>query len=136
MAGENERDPLEELEEDAEGLPALEPSEDVASAKKVRKRALSLKQKAAEEERFLRGILSDEIGRRVLWGILQAGHPFDTKFAAGPAGFPDQNATWMHHGEQQLGLGLYHKWLIIDPQSVFLMLAENDSRFQTAKKRK
>lgn len=134
MAASNEADPLDQIAgDDDEALPALQPTEDVGSRKKTERREQRIKRQAAEDEAFLRGVLKDQTGRRVLFGILSAAHAFDTRFASGPGGFPDPNATWMHHGEQMFGLGLYHKWLTLDPQSVFLMLAENDSRFQSKK---
>ena len=51
----------------------------------------------------------------------------------GPAGVPDEYATWYAKGEQDLGLRLYHKWLLLDPLSVAAMHAENDPRFARKK---
>lgn len=136
MTSDPRDEPLDDIVADEELLPTEQQTENVGNAREVTKRRRKLDRLRDEEEQFLRAVLKDQVGRRVLWGILSAAHTFDTRFAVGPAGFPDPNATWFHAGEQALGQGLYHKWMTIDPQAMFLMLAENDSRFSGDKKRK
>lgn len=86
-----------------------------------------------EADNFWRDCLSSVIGRRELW-LLAAGatgaHAFETRFASGPNGFPDPNATWHAKGEQDFGLRLYHQWLRLDPSAVSKMHHENDVRFR------
>jgi hypothetical protein len=126
----NDHEPLDDIAAEEEVLPSEQPTEDAASPRKVAQRRRSLAREREQEETYLRAVLADPVGRRVLYGILNAAHTFDTRFAVGPSGFPDANATWFHAGEQALGLGLYQRWQQIDHQAVFLMLTENDSRFQ------
>jgi hypothetical protein len=128
--------PLDDIAAEAEVLPSEQPTEDTGNARKVAQRRRKIDREQEQDEGYIRGMLADKIGRRVLYGILSAAHTFDTRFAVGPAGFADANATWFHAGEQALGQGLYQRWLQIDHQAVFLMLTENDSRFKPKTRRK
>jgi hypothetical protein len=56
-------------------------------------------------------------------------HAFETRFACGPNGFPDDRAAWYGRGEQDMGLRLYHEWMRRDPAAIALMHQENDVRF-------
>ena len=38
----------------------------------------------------------DPRGRQEMWGLLQAAHAFEERFACGPNGFPQVEATWFH----------------------------------------
>lgn len=95
-----------------------------------------IKREAKEADDYWRKQLADPIGRRELWRLVcgsLGAHAFETRFAAGPAGIPDQYATWHAKGEQDFGLRLYHNWLRLDPISVAAMHAENDPRFARKK---
>ena len=92
-----------------------------------------------ESDAYWRAQLNDRIGRRELWRIAcgaEGAHAFDTRFAGGPTGVPNEYATWYAKGEQDLGLRLYHRWIALDPVAVALMHQENDSRFANPAKSK
>lgn len=91
-----------------------------------------IEREARESNNYWRAQLADPIGRRELWRLIANGdgaHAFETKFATGPQGVPNEYATWYAKGEQDWGLRLYHRWLGLDPVAVAKMHAENDSRF-------
>jgi hypothetical protein len=87
----------------------------------------------AESQRFWSQILAHPVGRRELWQILQQAHAFEERFACGPNGFPQPEATWFHAGEMSLGLRLFLSWQKIDPKGVLLMQQEHDPRFAKPK---
>jgi hypothetical protein len=78
---------------------------------------------------FWRDVFASEVGRAEMWKLLQDTHAFEERFACGPNGFPQTEATWFHAGEMAFGLRLYHSWLALDHAGVALMHSENDSRF-------
>ena len=84
------------------------------------------KREAAEAEEFWAGVFRSAVGRREMWRLLQVTHAFEERFACGPNGFPQVEATWFHAGEQAVGQRLYQTWLRRDPLSVSAMHAEND----------
>jgi hypothetical protein len=114
-------------EDDLGESPADQPN--AAEPKQVRKRRVTQKMRERDDARFIQDILKDEAGRRFLWAILTAAHTFEERFACGPNGFPQTEATWFHAGEQALGLRLYQTWLRTDPLAVAAMHRENDPRF-------
>lgn len=116
-----------------EPLASEQPTVDAGSPRAVKKRQTKLQIQAREEERFWHGVFSDEIGRRCMWKLLQAGHPFDTRFACGPNGFPQAEATWFHAGEQDFALRMYQAWLAAHPLEVMAMHHEHDPRFSKKK---
>ena len=85
-----------------------------------------------EDADFWLRALSDPIGRRCLWDILQSTHAFDERFGVGPNGFPQPEATWMNAGEQRAGFRLYRSWMRYSPEGVLLMMQENDPLMQRA----
>jgi hypothetical protein len=106
-----------------------QPLVDAGSPSGVRKQRTRSRLEATEGAKFWRGCLATKVGRRELWRILQSAHAFETKFACGPNGFPQSEATWFARGEQDLGLRIFFSWQRIDPESVLLMQQENDPRF-------
>lgn len=118
-----------------------EPEGGAGSASAAEPAALAAKQAtlrgyAKERERFWRTVLADPVGRRELWNIIGVeAHAFETRFACGPNGFPQPDATWAAHGEQMLGQRLYQTLQTIDFEGAFLMLAEHDSRFAKPKRK-
>lgn len=79
---------------------------------------------------FWRRVLADPVGRREMWEIIGvSAHAFETRFACGPNGFPQVEATWSALGEQMLGQRLFQTLQRDDFEGAWLMLAENDSRF-------
>lgn len=73
--------------------------------------------------------LSTKSGRHELYRVLASACTFEDRFACGPNGFPQPEATWFQAGEKSLGQRLFLTWLRIDREAVFLMLDENDPRF-------
>lgn len=97
-----------------------------------RRKALADKERA----RFWKGVLADPVGRRELWQIIGVeGHAFEQRFGCSPNGFPDQQATWFHLGEQMLGQRLYQSLALLDRPGVFLMQDEHDPRFAKPKRK-
>lgn len=80
-------------------------------------------------EVFWRGVLADPVGRREVWQLLQAAHTFEERFACGPNGFPQPEATWFHAGEQSFGQRFYQKLQFVDREGVWLMQDEHDPRY-------
>lgn len=117
-----------------EPLPSGEPTVDAGSPRAVRKRLNKLQILAIEEERFWQGVFADPVGRRCMWKLLSEGHPFETKFACGPNGSPQAEATWFHAGEQHLTLRMYQTWFSKFPAEVMQMTVENDPRFKAKDK--
>ena len=97
----------------------------------VRRRAKKLKYDESEAQQFWRSVFASEAGRREMWNILGPGccHVSDVKFACGPNGFPQPEATWFQAGEQSIGERLLNSWLKLDREGVFQMLDEHDPRF-------
>lgn len=102
---------------------------DAASAKSLKKSEERSRRRLEQSADFWQKIFDTQIGREEVWKILSECHTFETKFACGPSGYPQSEATWFHAGEQQLGLRLYHSWLIMCPEGVLQMHRENDNRF-------
>lgn len=112
-----------------EPLETEQPTVDAGDPRKVRKRKVTQQILEREEERFWRGVFESEIGRRCMWKLVVAGHPFEERFACGPNGFPQPEATWFHAGEQALALRMYQSWFAKFPAEVSKMLMEHDPRF-------
>jgi len=110
-----------------------QPTVDAASRQSLRKRERRIDKERREREQFWRGIFSTEIGRREMYDLLRAAGAFEEKFACGPNGFPQPEATWFHAGSHAFGQRLFNSWAILDRAGVFMMLDENDSRFARSK---
>lgn len=114
----------------------LQPQGDVPEAPRAdSRRALSKQQKRIrteklETEAFWKMVFADRIGRREMWGILQATGAFEERFACGPNGFPQPEASYFKAGEQSVGMRLYQKWLVFDRDGVCKMHDEFDDRFK------
>lgn len=109
--------------------PAEQQTVDAASPRDLAKRKRKAKRTQRDGDEFWRGVLSTEIGRRECWGLLAAAHAFEERFACGPTGFPQAEATWFEAGKQSLGQLYFLSWLRIAPTEATLMLAEHDPRF-------
>lgn len=120
---------MSENDEDVEST-----TPNVADEKSIRKRKLTQKQLARQDDDWWTAALNSEVGRRCLWSLIDAAGSFEDRFACGPNGFPQPEATWFRAGEQAFGLKLYHKLLLRDPILVSAMHAENDPRFMKERK--
>jgi hypothetical protein len=118
--------PLDEQPE--QGFDAGDPAQ-------VRRRETTQQIKEREADRFWRGIFIDPVGRREMWLLLEAAKPFEERFACGPNGFPQPEATWFNAGQQSLGLRIYQTWLAKFPDLVIEMQRENDPRFMPPPKK-
>lgn len=107
--------------------PALAPAID---PQRPRRAETKRKREQREDDEFWRGVLATPIGRRQVWNLLTSGHCFEERFACGPNGFPQPEATWHAAGEQSLVLRLYQQLLALDPLAVREMHLEHDSRFE------
>jgi hypothetical protein len=129
----NDDEEYEEGIDDDIGHPdsAVPPSDPVARREYGRRRD-RVRIEALEADAFWTMVLGSEVGRREMWRIIAgsaACHAFETRFACGPNGFPDDRAAWYGRGEQDMGLRLYHEWMRRDPAAIALMHQENDVRF-------
>lgn len=116
-------------DDDEEPGPTEQPTVDAASPATLRKARRTKRSQEREAAEFWDAVFSSEVGRREMWKLLANAHPFETKIGSSPAGFPDERASWIYHGEQQLGLAVFLNWQHHYPDGVRLMLSENDSRF-------
>jgi hypothetical protein len=116
---------LDPLRPDAD-KPSIE--QDTADAAGSRRKEDRLEREFREQAEFWDFVFKSRIGRFEIWKLLCMGHPFETRFAAGPAGFPDPNATWYAKGEQDLALRQF--WMLerANRDGVWKMREEHDSR--------
>lgn len=124
----DERETIDDIDADNQREPANDPA--------YEKKLTSAEIDAAEAKFFWAQVLGHPIGRREIWRLLEAMHPFETKFACGPNGFPQKEASWHALGEQQLGLRFYHSLLQLDRAGTLLMQDEHDPRFAKPEKPK
>ena len=110
-------------------------TEDVGDERIVRRQARRQRDLERERERFWVGIMGTPIGRQEIWGLLQSAHTFETRFAAGPTGFPDPMATMFHAGEKAWGERFYATLMKIDTAAVLLMHQEQDPRLARPKRK-
>lgn len=124
-------------DETAPDTPEIPPDAELPSAVDpvaIRRRESRKKRDQREGEEFWQNILKSEVGRRELWELFSESHAFEERFACGPAGFPQVEATWFHAGEQSFGLRIYQRMLAIDPVAVRTMHIEHDPRFERYKR--
>lgn len=133
MIGGDDDEPEDQLEPEPLS-PAEQPTVDAGSPRAVKRRVKKAELLQREEDRFWLGVFQSDVGRRCMWKLLAAGHPFEERFACGPNGFPQTEATWFHAGEQALALRMYQTWQAKFPLEVMAMLQEHDSRFARTKK--
>lgn len=125
-------DPFSEDSADNNAAPAEQRTVDASSTRtqrEVRKRADVEREQARI---FWSRVLRDPIGAREVWRILASTHTFEERFACGPNGFPQTEATWFHAGEQAFGQRFYQMLIRQDREAVFLMHDEFDSSFADA----
>ena len=120
--------------EQGELLASQQPTEDASNLQTLRGKRQKQLQSNAEIIIFWRSLLANPIGRKVLWDFLNNQcHIFEDRFACGPNGFPDQQATWFHAGEKSVGMRLYRTLLRTDLDGVREMHREYDSAFADPK---
>jgi len=122
----------DENDEDGDQLEVLareQPTVDAANPSMVRGRKKKAELERLQGEEFWKRVLSDPIGRREVWNLLQTCHTFEVKFGVGPNGFPNAEASFFHQGEQAIGQRFYQSLSIIDRAAVFKMHDEHDPRY-------
>ena len=117
----------DELDSSDSDLP--QPGVDAADIRSYRKQRNTAEFRKRQAQEFWQRVFADPIGRREMWGILQSAHTFEERFACGPSGFPQPEATWFEAGIQSYGQRLFQSWTVLDREGVFLMLDEHDPRF-------
>ena len=127
----DEDDPNNEFVEDAQATE--ERTVDASSKQSLRKRERKRDRALREKDIFWKQVFSSEVGRREMFDILTQCHAFEERFACGPNGFPQPEATWFHAGEQAVGQRLFQSWCILDRAGAFAMLDECDPRFFKSK---
>lgn len=117
---------------DAGAVGRMPNAADDAAIEKAQRRSKHIEDRATD---FWKRVLSEDIGRRVMWDVLQGMHTFENRFATSPAGFPHTEATWFQAGEQAAGWRLYDALRKASFQGVHLMHTENDPYFAEKAKR-
>ena len=102
---------------------------DAADPAQVKKRRVRTRLEAKKGAAFWTMVLSTPTGRHEIWRILTSCGTFEQRFACGPNGFPQVEATWAAYGEKDFGQRLFKMLLRCDRDGVFLMLDENDPTF-------
>ncbi|SDD94849.1 hypothetical protein SAMN05216337_1017127 [Bradyrhizobium brasilense] len=108
-------------------------NDDAASPKQHENKRRRIAREKQEALDFWRAVFASEVGRREMFALLQSAHTFEERFACGPNGFPQPEATWFQAGEQAFGQRLYQSWARDHRAAVLLMHDENDARFVTTK---
>lgn len=119
-------EPDDQPEDRPQDIPVVQSAVDPVEAKKRESRKQLAERQDAE---FVRALFASEAGRRFAWSILEAAGTFETKFGFGPYGHPNPPATERFAGQQELGLRLYHTWLVRDHAGVSVMLHEHHPHF-------
>ena len=83
---------------------------------------------------FWQKVMSEPLGRMVMWEVLISMHTFEERFASTPAGFPHPEATWFQAGEKAAGWRLYDALRKAAFVEVHTMHTELDPYFVTEKK--
>ena len=109
------------------------PVDDAVDPRSYERKAREKTYRDQERAKFWRDMLSSEIGRRELWGLLSDSHAFEEQFGVGPNGFPDPYSTFKFAGEQALGHRIFLTLLRYDRAGTLLMLEEHDDRLARPK---
>ena len=125
MSGDGDEGDNGNPDEAPDGALTAQPTEKQLRARRATKKVLGRLTVA-----FWRKTLSDPVGRREMWKLLETCHFREEPFMCGPNGFPQPEATWFKAGEKALGLRLYQMWLALAPDLVILMQSEHDISFQ------
>lgn len=106
---------------------------DQQSLKRQRRRQMTDAEKIRD---WWRAVMATEIGRLVVWQLLQDAHTFEDRFACGPNGFPQPEATWFQAGEKAFGQRLHQTISIHARDGLFLMHDEHDPRYPKPKRQR
>ena len=128
-------DLLSESGEDGDAAPALAPTVNAANNESNRARKERIELEAMQAKAFWIEVLRNPVGQRELYRLLEAGHVFEGgfAFACGPAGFPQDCATWFRAGQKDFAERFYLKLAEIDRAGVLAMHDAHDPRFPKPK---
>jgi hypothetical protein len=102
------------------------PNDNAADERAIGRKRQKLKLAERQEIEFWKSVMATEVGRRAIWKLLDAAHTFDARFACGPNGMPQPEATWFEAGRQDLGFRFYHMLARNDRVLILKMHDEND----------
>lgn len=122
--------PDDDEQEDEPTPDANAPTDSAADPEQHKRKRRGRKRELDEIRVWWHTALGTKLGRKIIWGLLRDAHTFEERFACGPNGFPQTEATWFHAGEQAWGLRFYQSLVLFDREAVFLMHDENDVRFK------
>jgi hypothetical protein len=117
-----------DLNDIADRAPAEQETVGADDLETERRRRNRIKREYDEAVGFWSHALSTEIGRREIWKLLESAHAFEDRFACGPNGFPQVEATWFQAGEKAFGQRLWLTLQKYDLQGVLKMHSELDGR--------
>lgn len=112
---------------DAGAVGRMPNAADDQAIEKAQRRSKHNADKAAD---FWRRVLSEDVGRAVMWDVLINMHTFSDRFAVSPAGFPQPEATWFQAGEKAAGWRLYDALRKADFTGVHRMHIAHDPYFK------
>lgn len=117
--------------ESGEGL-EIHNAADPKAIKNQRRKQLS---EADQSKNFWRVVMGTEVGRREIWKLIAYDmHAFEDRFACGPNGFPQPDATMFQAGEKACGQRLYFMLMRMDREGIGRMHDENDPAYATPKR--
>jgi hypothetical protein len=133
----DEYEDVDETQRPVGEKPAKDETPNAADPKQIARALQKQRFTALQIEEFWRNkVLSDPVGRRAVWELLEALHAFDTRFASTPAGFPCPEATWFQAGETNAGDRVFKSMLRRDFAATHLMLQEFHPDFIVKKPRR
>ena len=132
MSDENDTKPPEGSRDENPARVIPNASDEIAIGQ-ARQRAKHIADKRAD---FWKRVLSEEIGRAVMWEVLAEMHAFNVRFATSPNGFPNPEATWFQAGEQAAGWRLYDALRKADFEAVHTMHLEQDPYFEEKRRKR
>lgn len=107
---------------------------DPKSARESRRRGKEAERDALA---FWQTVFADPIGRKEMWDILEYCHTFRMVFGCGGRlDLPQAEASWVHAGEQSVGMHLFRQWMGRAPDNVLLMMREHDPKLRARSQKK
>lgn len=102
------------------------------------KRERRARESVAEKDRrelaaWLSKQLADPIGRKFLWGLLEASDAFSIQLGFGPHGHPHPEGSWLNLGRHEFGQRLYHSWSALDRAGTLSLMDEFHPHFPKPK---
>ena len=115
---------------------APDPTPSAINPTDMRRRRVAAKERVNAILKFWIAALGTQGGRAALWEFLEAAHIRESRFACGPNGFPQPDATWFELGQKSMGEWLQHKLMTADYDGYGRMLREHHPDFQAPARRR